>query len=410
MERGIHREFAAGGLGAGGIRQPDLREFGSLIESANRKPFMKLRFVTLLLAVSVALAAEPIDPARLTTMIEALTRLGPEQVKANPRLSEALGRVLEATRGTAQFVQLVTQFQIKGQEAGLLEIAAKQPTEEAGVTAARLVLDSGELAGVRAVLGGTNAPVAARLVEALGNAGGKRVTDLLLPLVGDGARDVTVRKQAVRALARSQEGAAGVLALAKADKLPADVKFTATTELNAVRWPELKAQAAQILPPPQGQGTSTLPPVAELVKRVGDPKRGAEVFRRETVGCAKCHVVNGDGVDFGPALSEIGKKLGKDALYESIIDPSAGISFGFEAWQVELKNGDELFGLITSETGEDLSVKLVGGAVNRIKKAEVARRQQSKLSIMPAGLQQTMTTDELVDLIEYLVSLQKAAK
>ena len=142
----------------------------------------------------------------------------------------------------------------------------------------------------------------------------------------------------------------------------------------------------------------------------GDAKRGAEVFRRETVGCAKCHVVNGEGIDFGPGLSEIGTKLGKDALYESILDPSAGISFGFEAWSVELKNGEEFFGLITSETGEEISVKLVGGAVNRIRKSDLARRQQSKLSIMPAGLQQTMTTQEFVDLIEYLSTLKKAAK
>ena len=374
---------------------------------------MKIRSLFLLLTVITAVVvsgAEPIDPARLTTMIEALTRLGPEQVKANPRLTEALGKVIEATRGTPQFVQLVSQFQIQGQNAGLLEVAAKNPTDDAGVTAARLVLDAGDLASVRAMLTGTNAPVAAGLVDALGNLGGKRVTEILLPLVGDTPRDVSVRKAAVRALARSQEGAAGVLELAKADKLPNDVRFTATAELNAVRWPELKALAAKLLPPPQGQGTSVLPPVAELLKRPGNAARGAEVFRREAVGCVKCHVVNGDGVDFGPGLSEIGKKLGKDALYESILDPSAGISFGFEAWQIELKNGDELFGLITSDAGEELSVKLVGGAINRVKKTDIARRQQSKLSIMPAGLQQTMTTEELVDLVEYLASLQKAAK
>ena len=149
---------------------------------------MKIRFLFFLLTVVAAVTvsgAEPIDPARLTTMIEALTRLGPEQVKANPRLTEALGKVIEATRGTPQFVQLVSQFQIQGQNAGLLEVAAKNPTDDAGVTAARLVLDAGDLASVRAMLTGTNAPVAAGLVDALGNLGGKRVTEILLPLVAD---------------------------------------------------------------------------------------------------------------------------------------------------------------------------------------------------------------------------------
>lgn len=216
-----------------------------------------------------------------------------------------------------------------------------------------------------------------------------------------------LRKQAVRALARTQDGAGGLLKLARADKLPADLKFTASAELNAVRWPELKAEAAKLLPLPPGQGDKALPPVAELLAMKGDAKRGAEVFSRETVGCAKCHVVNGQGVDFGPALSEIGSKLGKDALLESILDPSAGISFGFEAWTIETKSGEEIFGLLVSETGEEVSVKTVGGAVTKLKKSDVAKRHPSKLSSMPAGLQQAMTVQEIADLLEYLALLKK---
>src|SRR5262249_4800754 len=150
--------------------------------------------------------------------------------------------------------------------------------------------------------------------------------------------------------------------------------------------------------------------ISELLKMNGDLKRGGEVFRRDTIGCIKCHQVNGEGVDFGPNLSEIGPKLARDALYESILDPSAGISFGFEAWQIELKDGNEAFGLIVSETTEEIAVKAVGGIVTRYRKADVAKREQQKLSIMPAGLQQTMTTQELVDLVEYLSSLKKATK
>ena len=138
--------------------------------------------------------------------------------------------------------------------------------------------------------------------------------------------------------------------------------------------------------------------------------RGAEVFARSTVGCINCHQVNGKGTDFGPNLSEIGTKLGKDALYEAILDPSAGISFGFEAWQIELKSGDEAYGLIVSDTTEEIAVKTQAGIVTRYKKSEVAKREQQKLSIMPAGLQQTMSPEDLVDLVEYLSSLKKAVK
>jgi putative heme-binding domain-containing protein len=140
----------------------------------------------------------------------------------------------------------------------------------------------------------------------------------------------------------------------------------------------------------------------------GDPANGAKVFSSAAVGCANCHQVKGQGVDFGPNLTEIGSKLGKDALFEAILDPSAGISFGFEAWQFELRSGDEAYGLLVSETAEEVAVKAVGGIVTRYKKGDVAKREQMKLSIMPVGLQQAMTTQELVDLVEYLFSLKKS--
>ncbi len=360
-----------------------------------------------LLALGLGAFAQPIEPDKLNTLIEALTRLGPEAVKANARLAEALGKVLVATRGTPQFVQLVQQFKVADQNPGLIEVAAKYAADEAGVTALRLVLASNDTAALTTALNGTNVAAATKLVEALGNTGAKQLPALLLPVITDTQRDGLLRKQAVRALGRTQDGVGGLLKLAREDKLPADLKFTASAELNAVRWPELKAEAAKLLPPPPGQGDKALPPVAELLAMKGDAKRGAEVFSRETVGCAKCHVVNGQGVDFGPALSEIGSKLGKDALLESILDPSAGISFGFEAWTIETNSREEIFGLLVSETGEEVSVKTVGGAVTKLKKSDVAKRHASKLSSMPAGLQQAMTVQELADLLEYLAALKK---
>jgi putative heme-binding domain-containing protein len=221
---------------------------------------------------------------------------------------------------------------------------------------------------------------------------------------------VAVRRQTVRSLAQIQEGAINLLRLAEQDKLPNDLKYTATTELNAVRWPELKAKAAQLLPPPQSRNTEPLPSVAELSQKKGDPARGAQVFARPEVGCINCHRINDKGTDFGPGLSEIGAKLGKDALYEAILDPSAGIAFGYEAWQLGLKSGDEAYGIIVSETADELTIKDTKAIPTRIKKSDIATRQQLKTSIMPAGLQQTMSTQDLIDLVEYLSSFKKAAR
>ena len=113
---------------------------------------MTLRTTFCLLALALAAVAQPIEPEKLNTLIEALTRLGPDAVNANPRLKDALVKVLVATRGTPQFVQLVQQFKVADQNASLIEVAAKHPTDEAGVTALRLVLASGDTAALAAAV------------------------------------------------------------------------------------------------------------------------------------------------------------------------------------------------------------------------------------------------------------------
>jgi len=343
------------------------------------------------------------DPNHMAT--EALSRLSEKDFASTPGLKAEMLKVLESVRGTGDFVKIVQKFHLPGQTAGLLEVAIQHPKDEAGTSAMRLILADHDTGAINAALRATNTAVL--LIEAMGNAHENAIVPLLLPVVTDATIDIAARREAVRALSRVREGANGLLALAREDKLPADLKFTATTELNQVRWSELKREAAKLLPMPQARNSETLPPIAELLHKHGDAAHGAEVFARADVGCIKCHRVNDKGVDLGPALSEIGTKLGKDALYESILEPSAGIAFGYENWQLTLKSGDDVSGIITSETPDELTIKDATAIPRRIKKSDIVTRQKSKLSLMPAGLQQTMTTQELVDLVEYLSSLKK---
>ena len=354
-----------------------------------------------------AAPSEPISPERLNTIIEALSRLEPAVVQGNPKLLEALGKVLDATRGTPRFVELVRRFSVAGREMDLIEVAAKYPAEESGVEAIRLVLGSAAVPDLRPLLRGADKAKAAALVKALANSNHPKAAALLVPLVTETKVDAAVRKEAVRGLARSQEGARQLLAWARADKLPADVRFTASAELNAARWPDVQAEAAKLLPLPAGANAQPLPPIAELLQRKGDSRNGEAVYFREVVGCAKCHQINGRGVEFGPALSEIGSKLGKEAMLEAILEPSAGISFGFEIWNVETKDGSEFTGMVVSDAVDELAIKAVGGVVTRLKKADVVKRTQSKLSGMPTGLAQSVTPQELVDLLEFLSTLKK---
>jgi putative membrane-bound dehydrogenase-like protein len=346
------------------------------------------------------------EAQRETIAVESLKRLKDKNLAGNAAAEAMLKQVRAREQGTPAFVELVRDFKLTGQNAGLLEVALGHASDNSGAEALRLILASDDLSVLQSALRDTNLNV--RLIEALGNTHDQKIVPLLLPFVTEPGLDTLARRQAVRSLSTIREGADQLLQLAQANQLPNDVKFIAAMELNRAPWPELKAKAAEILPLPQGRNGAPLPPVNELLKMTGNALNGARVFSRSQVGCVNCHRINQQGADVGPALTEIGTKLGKDALYEAILDPSASIEFGFENWHIEMKSGDEIYGIIVSDTADEIVVKDARAIATHLKKADIANRQKLKTSLMPAGLQQTMSTQDLVDLVEYLSSLKRA--
>ena len=158
---------------------------------------------------------------------------------------------------------------------------------------------------------------------------------------------------------------------------------------------------------PASLGGGTLPALKDLVSLRGDVKKGGIVYLR---ACFTCHKVGEKGIDFGPALTEIGDKLAREAMYVSIISPSQAISFGYEGFTVKTKKGATLIGYIVSDADNELTMKVPGGAAVSTQKSEIESRVPLSVSLMPSGLVATMTKDELVDLVEYLMSLKKKSK
>jgi putative heme-binding domain-containing protein len=60
-----------------------------------------------------------------------------------------------------------------------------------------------------------------------------------------------------------------------------------------------------------------------------------------------------------------------------------------------------------SDTADEITLKTQNGITSKYKKADISSRTQMKTSIMPAGLQLTMSQQDLVDLVEYLSTLKK---
>ena len=141
----------------------------------------------------------------------------------------------------------------------------------------------------------------------------------------------------------------------------------------------------------------------------GNAASGQIVFAKAGT-CGKCHVVNGEGKEVGPNLSEIGKKLSREAIYEAILYPSASISHNFETYVVETKAGNVVNGLLVSKTPAEITLKDAEALLRTFKTADVESVTRSPVSIMPADLHKALTTQDLADLVEYLHTLREAQK
>lgn len=336
---------------------------------------------------------------------EALTRLKSVDPASNPAVKTALDKALTASRGTPRFIEIVRDFHLKDQGQALLDAALANVTDPMANEGLNLVLtqpDSGKL--LDDALSG---PQSDKLVTLLGTSSNQRTIRALQALATKAENPLARRTAAIQALARSQTGAETILQLARNNQLPADLKSVATTALNLVQYPSLKADIAQLFPAPAALGGQPLPAIAELVKLKGDAAHGKTLFERAESSCVTCHRVNDKGVDFAPALSEIGSKLPKEAIFDAIINPNASISMGFETTQLQTRDGTVAIGIIRSETNEDVVLALPGGATNKFSKREIAKREKLPTSMMPSGLNQALSQQDLVDLVEYLASLKK---
>ena len=228
-----------------------------------------------------------------------------------------------------------------------------------------------------------------------------------MTVIDDDKRSPELRRLAVRAVARTTSGAAELLAKAKSRKLDPRLREVAAAAVHASPAESIRAEADQVFPVSPAAGSHPLPSIRELAGRRGDSANGQIVFT--TIGrCATCHIVNGNGKEVGPNLSEIGAKLSRDALYESILFPSAGISHGFEQYTLVLRNGNVVSGLLVSRTADSVALKGIDAIIRTYSTSDVEDIKESSVSLMPADLQKSLTVDQLIDVVEYLAGLRAA--
>lgn len=150
-------------------------------------------------------------------------------------------------------------------------------------------------------------------------------------------------------------------------------------------------------------GLTTALSIPKIAKMQGDAKAGRLVFQGK---CTACHRIGSEGASIGPDLSLINKKFEKNGLLDAIINPSAGMAFGYESWMITKKDGTTVSGFLQAD-GETVVLKGMAGEKYNIKAADIATRKQFATSIMPEPSGLGLNEKDLANVVEYLLALKQ---
>ncbi len=374
-----------------------------------------MRTVCLLLLLLCApprpcLAEEPSDAqaAKDATIIQALMRLKNIDVNANPKLKAVISRQLGRVKGTPEFLELVKRFRVREGNEELLRMTLDKPEDNTGVTAASLLLELEGSQLLHKALRGREDENSIAAIKALGLVGNPAAIKLLGPLVTDESFSASRRNEAVAAIGKNRVGEKLLMQLVSTRQLPTELEFATANALFDSDDERMRSEAAKYLKLPQTADAKPLPPVSQLAKRRGAAARGASLFANKAT-CIKCHKVRSEGKQVGPDLSEIGDKLSREAMFVAILNPSAAISHNYETYTVFLDNGNVANGVLVSQTDDSITINTAEAIMKVIKRDNIDELIKKNISLMPADMQRLISTEELVDVVEYLVTLRKGA-
>ena len=173
---------------------------------------------------------------------------------------------------------------------------------------------------------------------------------------------------------------------------------------------EVKSVDLAKLPRAQGPGVawtvdSALQVLNKEVLAGRDYINGKKMFSAGL--CVACHRFGNEGGGVGPDLTNLAKRSDYKSILESTLQPNLVVSEQFEQHELKMKDGSVVMGRIVIDEKDSYSLVQSGFEplkLKKVKKADVASKKGSKLSMMPPALINSMNADELKDLIAYFVS------
>ena len=134
----------------------------------------------------------------------------------------------------------------------------------------------------------------------------------------------------------------------------------------------------------------------------GDVRRGQAIFMSQSTACSTCHAIGYLGGSIGPDLTRVGSVRQERDLLESIVFPSASFVQSYEPVMVDTADGDRQSGIVKKNDADE--VVLITGPTQevRIARQNVKEMRPGTVSVMPTGLEQQLSPQELADLLAFL--------
>jgi len=142
------------------------------------------------------------------------------------------------------------------------------------------------------------------------------------------------------------------------------------------------------------------------VKSAGDPHRGEAIFRRGELQCLKCHAIGGAGGRVGPDLVSIGASAQIDYLIDSLIEPNKKIKENFHTLSIATTGGQVFAGVPVRRGGGQIVLRTADDKEVTIVESEIDEQKDGR-SLMADGSVDSLTRDELVDLLRFMSELGK---
>jgi hypothetical protein len=141
----------------------------------------------------------------------------------------------------------------------------------------------------------------------------------------------------------------------------------------------------------------------------GDRSSGERLFFHPKLAtCGKCHTVMGKGIAVGPSMTAMHRRLesleadSRQWLLETILQPSRDMAPQYTPWQIVTTDGRIVTGLPRRKGGSAEAYLGIDGKEFRLKKEDIDEHRESAVSLMPEGLLQGLTIQEIRDLIAFL--------